>query len=54
MRYFIDTEFDDRKPWPQLISIGLVAEDGREYYAEFAAYDRTSASRWWPSTSSRT
>lgn len=30
MRYFLDTEFDGLK----LISIGLVCEDGREYYAE--------------------
>lgn len=46
MRYFIDTEFDDWKPWPQLISIGIVADDGREYYAEFAEYDRESAKPW--------
>lgn len=46
MRYFIDTEFDDWKPWPILISIALVADDGREYYAEFADYDRASAKPW--------
>lgn len=36
MRFFIDTEFEDygsRAPI-RLLSIGIVAEDGREYYAE--------------------
>lgn len=42
MKYFIDTEFlegtqkgifRDSKPTIDLISIGIVAEDGREYYA---------------------
>lgn len=36
MRFFIDTEFEEygsRKPI-RLLSIGIVAEDGREYYAE--------------------
>lgn len=34
-RYFLDTEFlaDDAKRRIDLISLGLVAEDGREYYA---------------------
>ncbi len=35
MRFFLDTEFYDRDgALPELISIGLVAADGREYYAE--------------------
>ncbi|MCZ8132571.1 MAG: hypothetical protein O9284_14900 [Steroidobacteraceae bacterium] len=33
MPIFIDTEFTDLRA-PQLISLGLVAEDGREFYAE--------------------
>ncbi|MFO0157719.1 MAG: hypothetical protein ACK51V_01610 [bacterium] len=33
MRIFIDTEFSDFKN-PLLISIALVADDGREFYAE--------------------
>lgn len=46
VRYFIDTEFDDDRDWPALISIGLVAEDGREYYAELASFDRSGANPW--------
>jgi hypothetical protein len=33
MKYFIDTEFRERPHTIDLISIGIVAEDGREYYA---------------------
>lgn len=34
LKYFLDTEFwdDGARVWP--ISIGIVSEDGREYYAE--------------------
>lgn len=48
MRYFIDTEFIERGPhYPiQLISIGIVCEDGREFYAESSEYDKDSASNW--------
>lgn len=35
MRYFVDTEFEERgSAGIDLISIAIVAEDGREYYAE--------------------
>lgn len=34
MRYFYDTEFIDDGSTIDLISIGVVAEDGREYYAQ--------------------
>lgn len=33
MRYFYDTEFIDNGETIEFISIGIVAEDGREYYA---------------------
>lgn len=33
MRLFLDTEFTDFRD-PRLLSVGLVAEDGREFYAE--------------------
>ncbi|MCP1414397.1 3'-5' exoribonuclease domain-containing protein [Paenarthrobacter sp. A20] len=33
MRYFYDTEFHEDGTTIDLISIGIVAEDGREYYA---------------------
>lgn len=48
MRYWFDTEFDERGPDVpiQLISIGIVGEDGREYYAETQEYDRESAGEW--------
>lgn len=34
MRYFFDTEFIENGISIRLLSIGVVAEDGREYYAE--------------------
>ncbi len=34
MKYWIDTEFIERPCTIDLISVGLVAEDGREFYAE--------------------
>jgi hypothetical protein len=46
MKYWIDTEFIER-PWSlDLISLGLVAEDGREFYAESNEVDWSRASRW--------
>ena len=46
MRYWIDTEFIERPFAIDLISIGLVAEDGREFYAESREVDWSKASRW--------
>jgi hypothetical protein len=55
MRYFIDTEFIEgfhkplfgkRRHFIDLISIGIVAEDGREYYAISSEYDYHKADRW--------
>lgn len=45
MRYFFDTEFIEDGVTIDLISIGIVSEDGREYYAEFH-FDRALASEW--------
>lgn len=42
-RIFIDTEFTDIAA-PRLISIGLVAEDGAEFYGEQAYIDRAACS----------
>lgn len=39
MRYWFDTEFHEEQNSLELISIGLVAEDGRAYYAESSDYD---------------
>lgn len=40
MRYFYDYEFIERPGSLQPISIGVVAEDGREYYAVYDDFDR--------------
>lgn len=47
-RFFIDTEFIESgagKPI-QLISIGIVAEDGRKYYAISRDYNSADANQW--------
>lgn len=50
MRYFIDTEFietgRDTRPTIDLISIGIVCEDGREYYAISEEFRAHEASEW--------
>ncbi len=48
MRYYLDTEFiENGHSQPiQLLSIGIVAEDGREFYAELDDADETYASDW--------
>jgi len=55
MKYFIDTEFIEgfnkpllgkRRHFIDLISIGIVAEDGREYYAISNEYDYHNADEW--------
>ena len=43
MRYWFDTEFMDNGRTIELISIGIVAVDGREYYAENSEADLTAA-----------
>jgi hypothetical protein len=46
MKYWIDTEFIERPYTIDLISVGLVAEDGREFYAESSEVDWTKANEW--------
>jgi hypothetical protein len=46
VRYWFDTEFHDTGAVIHLISIGVVAEDGRTYYAVSADYDRSMADDW--------
>ncbi len=46
MRYWLDTEFIERPCTIDLISVGIVAEDGREFYAESSEVDWSKASRW--------
>ncbi|MDO5731677.1 polyadenylate-specific 3'-exoribonuclease AS [Corynebacterium sphenisci] len=46
MRYFYDTEFIEDGRTIDLISIGVVAEDGREFYAVSAEFDERAAGPW--------
>lgn len=43
LKYFYDTEFLEDGKTIQLISIGIVADDGREYYAHVDGYDEDAA-----------
>jgi len=46
MKYFFDTEFIEDGKTIALLSIGIVAEDGRTYYAEPHETDQSRASEW--------
>lgn len=46
MRYWFDTEFIEDGKTIDLISIGIVAEDGRTYYAECQECDLGRAGDW--------
>ena len=46
MKYWLDTEFIARPYTIDLISIGIVAESGREFYAESNETDWSKASPW--------
>ena len=46
MRYFLDTEHTDDGERFELISIAVVCEDGREYYAAVEGYDDTAVTPW--------
>ena len=46
MKYFFDTEFIEDGKTIELISIGIVADDGREYYAEVENIPWDTASDW--------
>src|ERR1035437_849187 len=45
-RYFFDTEFMEDGEVIELLSIGIVGDDGREYYAESNDADRSHAIPW--------
>ncbi|MEH1808435.1 3'-5' exoribonuclease domain-containing protein [Nostoc sp.] len=45
-KYFIDTEFIDDGRTIDLISIGIVCQDGHEYYAISTEFDPNRASQW--------
>lgn len=46
MKYWFDTEFIEDGRTIDLLSIGVVSEDGRQFYAEPAETDRSRASPW--------
>ncbi len=45
-RYFYDTEFIEDGHTIELISIGVICEDGREYYAISSEFDPARAGVW--------
>ena len=46
MKYWIDTEFIAKPYTIDLVSVGIVAEDGREFYAESSDVDWSKANPW--------
>lgn len=47
MKFFLDTEFSDKGRVLHPISIGIVAEDGREFYSEvFSLWRQDSPDPW--------
>lgn len=46
MKIFFDTEFTGLHQNTTLISIGLISEDGRTFYAELNDYDETQVDDW--------
>src|SRR5678810_383989 len=46
MRFWFDTEFIENGRTIDLISIGIVSEDGREYYRESVEWDTTDVNDW--------
>ena len=46
MKIFFDTEFTGLHQNTSLISIGFVAENGVEFYAEVSDYDKTQVDEW--------
>lgn len=46
MLYFMDSEFIEDGKTIDLISIGIVCEDGREYYAQSVEFNADNASYW--------
>ena len=46
MKIFFDTEFTGLHKDTTLISIGLIAEDGKQFYAELIDYDKSQVDEW--------
>lgn len=46
MKYFLDTEFNQTVDPVELISLGIVAEDGREFYGTAAGFREEACDDW--------
>ena len=46
MNIYFDTEFTGLHKGTNLISIGLISDDDRTFYAEFVDYDKTQCNDW--------
>lgn len=46
MKLFLDTEFTGLHQATTLISLGIVSDDGRVFYAEFNDYDKSQVDDW--------
>ena len=46
MKLFFDTEFTGLHKNTTLISVGIVSEDERKFYAELTDYDRNQCNDW--------
>ena len=46
MKLFFDTEFTGLRKDTTLISIGIVSEDGRRFYAELTDYNENQCNKW--------
>lgn len=46
MKLFFDTEFTGLRKETTLISIGIVAENGKKFYAEFTDYNESQCDKW--------
>jgi hypothetical protein len=46
MKVFFDTEFTGLHQHTTLISIGMISEDGRTFYAELNDYDKSQLDEW--------
>ena len=46
MKVFFDTEFTGLHKETTLISIGMISEDGKKFYAELTDYDKSQVDDW--------
>ncbi|SRR5713226_877345 len=46
MKYFVDSEFIDTGEMIDLISIGIISDDGRELYLQSTEFNEDNANQW--------